>query len=184
MKDIFLVIENLKHEVATNSPEDAFKIVINEMTKYYMENLNLDNDEVAILLTDKDKTILSFCQPEYLVDSGMIPISSNDAIVSDVYKNSGDYIENNFQQQKHLNIFETIKTPENEIKPVWKMIASVFADIDEKIGVIELSRRGVQKKMAGADFTQDDLTLLRESQIKFASFLKKVLPSNYRGELK
>ncbi len=184
MKDIFLVMETLKHEVANNSPDKAFKIILTEMTKYYIENLNLDDDEVAILLIDKDKTILSFCQPEYLINSGMIPISSNEAIVSEIFKKGIDYIENNFQQQKHLNIFETIRTPDNEIKPIWKMIASIFDDGEERLGVIELSRRAVLKKMTGADFTQDDLTLLKESQEKFASLLKNVRPDNFRGELK
>ena len=162
MKDIFLLTENLKHEISTNSKENAFKIVIKEITKFYMENLVLDDDEVAILLVDKDKTVLSFCQPQYLVNSGMIPISSNEAIASEVYRHSKDYIENNFQQQRHLNIFETIKTPENEVKPIWKMIACVLEADDEKIGVIEISRRAVQKNMSGPDFTQEDLTLLRE----------------------
>ncbi len=184
MKDIYLIKETLKHEIANNTPDDAFKIIIKEMTKYYMENLNLDDEEVAILLIDKDKAILSFCQPEYLINSGMIPVSSNDSVVSEVYKNGADYIENNFQQQKHLNIFETIKTPDNEFKPIWKMIASALDDGEDKIGVIELSRRSVQKKMSGADFTQDDLTLLRNSQAIFAAFLKSVLPENFRGTLK
>jgi len=184
MKDIFLLTETLKHEISTNNQEEAFKIVIKGITNYYMDNLNLEDDEVAILLIDKDETVLSFCQPKYLVNSGMIPISSHDSIASEIYKSGSDYIENNFKQQKHLNIFETIKTPDNEIKPVWKMIATVLEYNNDKIGVIELSRRSTTKNMAGADFTQDDLNILRDSQNKFCQFIKQVLPQDYRGTLK
>jgi hypothetical protein len=181
MKDIFLLTETLKHEIAANTPEEAFRIVIKAITSFYMENLYLDDDEVAILLIDKDRTVLSFCQPDYLIDSGMIPISSNESIASEIFKKGSDYLENNFQQQKHLNIFETIKTPDNEIKPVWKMIASVLEADDEKIGVIELSRRSILRKTAGEDFTQEDLNFLRDSQRKLGPLLKQVLPENYRG---
>jgi len=181
MKDIRLLTESLKHKIATNSPDDAFGIVIKAITNFYMDNLHLDDEEVAILLIDKEKTVLSFCQPDYLVDSGLIPISSNDSVASGIYKKGIDYIENNFQQQKHLNIFETIKTPDNEIKPIWKMIASVLEADGEKIGVIELSRRSILRKMAGENFTLDDLKFLKESQAKLGPLIKQVMPENYRG---
>jgi len=183
MKDLNLLIVSLNEITKNGLSEDAFNKTISEISKFYVENLNLNEDEVAILLTDKDKEVLSFAAPQYLVNSGLIPINSSDAFASIVYRLNKQAIDNNFNQQKHLNLFEFIKTPENKIKHIWKMLATTITAENDKLGVIELSRKGETIIEAGEDFTQNDLDFVVNSIEKLAPFIKKVMPENFRGKL-
>ena len=84
MKDINLLIEKFKINTAGGYTEEAFRTTLNDIAKFYCDNFDLDIDEVAILLTDKDNMVLSFAYPEHLVNAGMIPISSPDAFAARV----------------------------------------------------------------------------------------------------
>ena len=183
MKDLNLLIVSLNEITENGFSEQTFNKTISEICKFYIENLGLNEDEVAILLADKDKEVLSFAAPQYLVNSGLIPISSSDAFASIVYKLDKKAIDNNFNQQKHLNLFEFIKTPENKIKQIWKMLATTIKAEGERLGVIELSRKGETIIEAGEDFTQNDLDFVVDSISKLAPFLKKAMPDNFRGKL-
>ncbi len=183
MKDLNLLTVTLSEITAGNHSEETLKKTINEIAKFFAENLNLNNDEVAILLTDKDKEVLSFAAPEYLVNSGLIPTNSSDAFASIVFTLDKKAIDNNFNQQKHLNLFEFIKTPENKIKQIWKMLATTIKVDGEKLGVLELSKKGETILEAGDDFTNEDLDFVVNAMEKLAPFIKKVMPVNFRGKL-
>lgn len=183
MKDLNELIGTLAVEVAKEDKDEAFKSVIRQIEAFYTENFFLDEYEVAIFLTNDEKTVLSFACPEYLVNSGMIPVSSTEAYGATIYRTGRGVVENNLQQQKHLHIFEIIKTPDAKIKPVWKMIGAVIAVEEEKIGVIEISRRAANQGEVGEDFTESDLRFLENTIAKLAPFLKKVLPDNFRGKI-
>ena len=66
MKDINLLIEKLKMVTSAGHSATAFKSVVDDITKFYCDNFELQTDEVAILLTDKDNMVLSFASPEHL----------------------------------------------------------------------------------------------------------------------
>lgn len=183
MKDLNELIGALAVEVAKEDRDEAFKNVIRQIEAFYTENFFLDQYEVAIFLTNDEKTVLSFACPEYLVNSGMIPVSSTEAYGATIYRTGRGVIENGLQQQKHLHIFEIIRTPDDKIKPVWKMIGAVIAVEEERIGVIEISRRAAQQVDAGEDFTESDLRFLENTVAKLAPFIKKVLPENFRGKI-
>ena len=177
------LIVKLRMDIEKTPVEQKFKKVISESQKFYCANLNLKPEEVAIFLANKDKSILSFACPEYLVNSGMIPVSSTDAIVSTIFRTGRSVIINGFNQQKHLSVFEVIPTPEKKISPIWKMIGCVVATQEERIGVIELSRRGPSIEEAGEDFSQSNLEFLRLSIDKLAPMIKQVMPDDFRGVL-
>jgi hypothetical protein len=183
MKDINELIAKLKVELTKEDKEEVFGAVIKEIESYYKENMRLGNYEVAIFLTNEEKTILSFACPEYLVNSGMIPVSSTEAFTASIYRSGRNIIENNFQQQKHLGIFEIIRTPEGKILPIWKMIGSAIEVNNERIGVIEISRRGASFEDAGDDFDEKDLIFLEKTVNILAPFIKKVMPANFRGKI-
>jgi len=181
MKDINELIAKLKIEISKGDRDTAFSAVISEIEQFYKENFFLGEYEVAIFLTNQEKTVLSFACPKYLINSGMIPVSSTDAITSSIYRTGRGIMENNLQQQRHLSIFEIIRTPEGEMKPIWKMIAALIAVEDDKIGVIEISRRANKPEEADEDFSENDLLFLQKTIKILAPFLKKVIPKNFRS---
>ncbi len=183
MKELSELIGTLAVEVAKENKEEAFKNVIREIEVFYTENFHLNDYEVAIFLTNDEKTVLSFACPQYLVNSGMIPVSSTEAFSASIYRTGRGLLENNVQLHKHLSIFEIIRTPDDKIKPVWKMIGALIAVEDDKIGVIEISRRAVTQPDADEDFTESDLKFLVNTIDKLAPFIKKVLPRNFVGKV-
>lgn len=183
MKDINLLIEKFKMNTAAGHSETAFKTTINDIAKFYCDNFELDGDEVAILLSDKDNMVMSFAYPEHLVNAGMIPVSSPDAFAARVYKMNRGMIENNFNQMKHLHLFEFIKGPGEKVRRIWKMMSTVIRAGDLKFGIIELSRKGERADEAGEDFMPENLEFLETSITEIAPYLCKVLPGDFRGKL-
>ena len=183
MKDLSELIGTLAVEVAKENKEEAFKNVIREIETFYTENFHLNDWEVAIFLANNEKTVFSFACPEYLVNSGMIPVSSTEAFSASIFRSGRGLLENNLQLHKHLSLFEIIRTPDDKIRPVWKMIGALIKLEDEKIGVIEISRRAVEQADAGEDFTERDLQFLESTIAKLATFIKKVLPEDFRGKI-
>lgn len=183
MKDINLLFEKFKMNTAAGHSEAAFKTTLNDIAKFYCDNFDLQPDEVAILLTDRDNTVMSFAYPEHLVNAGMIPISSPDAFAARVYKLNRSQIENNFNQMKHLHLFEYIKGPGDKVRRIWKMMSAILRAGDMKFGIIELSRKGENHEDAGEDFQPENLEFLEASIVEIAPYLRKVLPDDFRGKL-
>jgi hypothetical protein len=183
MKNLNDLIALLKVEIARPEKEAAFHKVIAEIAQFYMENLRLKEEEIAIFLANDEKTILSFAHPAYLINAGMIPINSTEATAAAIFRRGGGVLDNNFQQQRHLSVFEIIPTPDKAVKPLWKMIGALIPAEGEKIGVIELSRRAPDYEDAGEDFMREELEFLVSSILKLGFFIKKVMPSNFRGKI-
>lgn len=183
MKDLNELIGTLAVETAKEDKDLAFKKVIQEIALFYKENFFLNDYEVAIFLANNEKTVLSFACPDYLVNSGMIPVSSTEAFNAAIFRTGRGIIENNLQQQKHLLIFEIIRTPDEKIMPVWKMIGALIKVEEDKFGVIEISRRAVSMEEAGEDFTESDLMFLENTIMKLAPFIQRVMPENFRGKI-
>lgn len=184
MKDINELIAKLKIEISKGDRETAFSAALQEIEQFYKENFFLGSYEVAIFLANQEKTVLSFACPKYLVNAGMIPISSTDAIISSIFRTGRGVVANNLQQQKHLSVFEIIRTPEGELKPIWKMMAALIAVDEDKIGAIEISRRASKPEDADEDFTENDLLFLQKTIKILAPFIKKVMPENFRSTVK
>jgi len=183
MKDINLLREKLKVITAEGFSEEAFHSVIKEVTTFYIDTLQLSADEVAILLTDREKIVLSFAYPPHLVDSGLIPTNSPDAFASNIFRLNRGIVENNFNQQKHLHLFEYVKTSGQKVKPIWKLMGTVLRAGADKFGVIEISRKAIDPKEPLEDFSTDDLRFLDETIGMLAPFIRKVAPDDFRGKL-
>jgi hypothetical protein len=183
MKDINLLIEKFKMNTSGGYSDAAFKAVINDIAKFYCDNFDLEADEVGILITDKDNMVMSFAYPSHLVNAGMIPVTSPDAFAARVYKMNRGMIENNFNQMKHLHLFEYIKGPDEKVRRIWKMMSAIIRVDDIKFGIIELSRKGDSIDEAGEDFTPENLVFLEASIAEIAPYLRKVLPGDFRGKL-
>jgi len=185
MRDLTEIITKLRMEMnSEDPPEKKFKKIITEIQQFYMGAFQVTENEVAMFLTDREKSVLSFACPEYLVNAGMIPVTSTEAIVSNIFRTGRTVIINGFSQQKHLSVFEIIPTPDKKIAPIWKMIGALIQVEGEKLGVMEISRRGPEILEVGEDFAQNDVEFLSSSVEKLAPYIQKYMPEDFKGLLR
>lgn len=184
MKDITLLLEKMKMTLTEAKGAEAFAAVLGDIATFYSDVFGLRKDEVAILLANQEKTVLSFACPDYLVNSGLIPVSSPDAFASQIFRLGRGIIENNFNQVKHLHLFEYVRVGEGKkTMPIWKIMGSLLKSGEEKIGVIELSRKAPAPEETGDDFTPEQLEFLDRSIAMLTPFLVKTMPGDFRGKL-
>src|SRR4030043_2023460 len=93
--------KELQEDLQRLSAKEKLDQVIQKIVHFYMTHLNVQEDEVAIFLTNKQKTALSFAYPSYLVSSGFIPVDSPDAVVSHIYRSGSSFINNKFLEKEH-----------------------------------------------------------------------------------
>jgi len=130
-------------------------------------------DEVAILGTTPDDKFLRFLVPEQLRNVGTIPINSTSAMVSRTAREKRAEIINNFTTARHSTVFEAVPLDSKQRGDPIQKIMSVPVVADGRVtGVLQVSRKGKSVTMAGADFTQSDLSTLN----KFAAQLGRCLP--------
>lgn len=180
MLNITDLLSSIQEELAKSRNKDKTNRVIKKIVQFYREKLGVQEDEVAIFFTNKQKTALSFVYPTYLVDSGIISIDSPDAIVSQIYRSGESFIDNRFLEKEHLSVFEFVKTPQSETKLIWKMIGTVISYKGEKIGVIEISKRRSAYADVGSDFTQDDLNFLEQTILQLNKIFKALYDDIFR----
>jgi hypothetical protein len=124
--------------------------------------LGVRTDEVAIL--GLKKAALRFLFPPGLRAVGSIPLSSP-AVAARTAVTMMPMISNTFAKTRHVRVFEKFKlgVPEAQgiSEAIQKMISAPIQHENEPVlGVIEVSRKGVDLSSAGPDFTSSDLRLL------------------------
>lgn len=67
MRDVDELILKLKIELGKVGPNDKFKVAIDAIAEFYMSNFMISKNEVALLFTNKQKTVLSFAHPLILL---------------------------------------------------------------------------------------------------------------------
>lgn len=133
------------------------------------------NTEVALLRLEKG--LLTFIFPHELKTAGSIPVSSSSAVAVHTVLTKKVELFNNFVKVKHVSIFETVKfSPAEETglleqAPIQKLMSAPITDGDQNVlGIIQVSRKALDLKFAGRDFTLEDLQQL-ETAAKIASDL-------------
>lgn len=114
--------------------------------------------EVALLRLEGGQ--LRFIFPEHLRTTGSIPLSSK-AVAAHTALSKKAEIFNNFARVKHASIFETIKPGAAEEfttpAPIQKLMSvPIMAATGSVVGVIQISRKGLDPKLA-QDFSREDL---------------------------
>lgn len=124
--------------------------------------------EVALLQLEKG--LLRFLFPEALKTAGSIPVSSATAVAAHTAVTKKVELFNSFTKVKHASIFETVKLGKaeqpdpSESAPIQKLIsAPVLSSESRVLGVLQISRKGLDLNLAGADFTLDDLKNLEKA---------------------
>lgn len=122
---------------------------------------------------------LKFLFPVELQSAGSIPLSSS-AVAARTATNKQAEIFNNFPRVPHHSIFEQIKLngtqPLAEMPdPIQKLMsAPILGDGGAVLGVIQVCRKGMTPGIAGPDFAEDDLDLLRRAARRIAMLMPEI----------
>ena len=136
---------------------DAARISLSTVAEKIARSLGVKNDEVAILAVSTKWRHLHFLVPEALKNVGFIPLSSNSALAARTARDSRPEIENNFITTRHATVFEGVKTGNEPVEAIQKLISAPILLDGKVIGVIQVSRKGATPHGAGPDFTAEDL---------------------------
>ncbi|MGA3194515.1 MAG: GAF domain-containing protein [Terriglobales bacterium] len=126
--------------------------------------LNVRRSEVALLRLEKGS--LRFIFPVELRATGALPLTGS-AVAARTAATRTPLLSNSFMRVRHASLFEAIKLSRDEEDrsldqvPIQKIISVPVARSGEPVmGVVQISRKGLDAKLAGADFTSEDLKLV------------------------
>jgi hypothetical protein len=149
--------------------------------------LNVSRNEVAVLRVEKGS--LRFVFPPELRAAGVIPMSSS-AVAARTVSTGTSLLSNNFARVKHASLFETVKlgaaedNQGSEQMPIQKIMSVPVPHPGGKVvGVIQISRKGLDSSLAGTDFTTDDLKRLEQAAAVMARmpFMEEGAPLGTTG---
>ena len=153
-----LVSELERLASAIGADEDgASQISLPSVAEKIARIIGVRNDEVAILAVSERWKHLHFLVPEVLKNVGYIPLSSGSALAAKTVRDSRPEIDNNFTTARHAVIFEGVKIPGESAGSIQKIVSAPILLDGKVIGVIQVSRKGLNPVGAGPDFTADDL---------------------------
>jgi hypothetical protein len=130
--------------------------------------LRVRRNEVALLRLDKGS--LRFVFPPELRSAGVLPLNGS-AVAARTASTRTPLLSNAFMRVKHVSLFEAVKLgPQQEEDqsqdrmPIQKIMSVPVAGSEGNvIGVVQVSRKGLDSSLSGADFTGDDLKQLEKA---------------------
>jgi hypothetical protein len=129
--------------------------------------LRVRRNEVALLRLDKGS--LRFVFPPELRSAGVLPLNGS-AVAARTASTRTPLLSNAFMRVKHVSLFEAVKLgPEEEDQsqdrmPIQKIMSVPVAGSEGNvIGVVQVSRKGLDSSLSGADFSSEDLKQLEKA---------------------
>jgi hypothetical protein len=129
--------------------------------------LRVRRGEVALLRLDKGS--LRFIFPPELRSAGVLPLTGT-AVAARTAAARTPILSNTFMRVRHVSLFEGVKLGAEEEDrsldqmPIQKIMSVAVASSGGTVmGVVQVSRKGLDPSLAGADFTSDDLKLLEQA---------------------
>lgn len=129
--------------------------------------LHVRRSEIALLRLDKGS--LRFIFPVELRSAGVLPLSGS-AVAARTASTRTPLLSNSFMRVKHVSLFEAVKLSAGEEDksleqmPIQKIMSVPVACKDGNvIGVVQVSRKGLDAALSGADFTGGDLKQLEKA---------------------
>jgi hypothetical protein len=128
--------------------------------------LKVRRNEVALLRLEKGS--LRFIYPQELRSAGVLPLSGS-AVAARTAATRTPLLSNNFMRVKHVSLFEAVKLGaaeedrSQEAMPIQKIMSVPVVGSGNVMGVVQVSRKGLDASLAGADFTGDDLKQLEQA---------------------
>jgi hypothetical protein len=127
--------------------------------------LRVHRNEVALLRVEKNS--LRFIYPSELRAAGVLPLSGS-AVAARTAATRTSLLSNAFTRVRHVSLFESVKLGVEEDNtqqmPIQKIMSVPVANSDNNVlGVVQVSRKGLDPSVAGSDFTADDLKQLEKA---------------------
>ncbi|HUM03893.1 MAG TPA: GAF domain-containing protein [Terriglobales bacterium] len=128
--------------------------------------LHVHRNEVALLRVEKGS--LRFVFPSELRAAGVIPMTSS-AVAARTAATGTPLLSNTFSRVKHASLFESVKLGAGEGEhvaeqpPIQKIMSVPIQASGKVLGVIQISRKGLDASLAGSDFTGEDLSQLERA---------------------
>src|ERR1700675_1018000 len=129
--------------------------------------LNVRRSEVALLRLDKGS--LRFIFPPELRAAGVLPLTGS-GVAARTAATRPPLLSNTFMRVKHVSLFEAVKLGaeeedrSQEQMPIQKIMSvPVTSSEGNVMGVVQVSRKGLDASLAGADFTNEDLKQLEQA---------------------
>jgi len=127
--------------------------------------LKVRRTEIAVLRIEKGS--LRFIYPAELRSAGVLPLTGS-AVAARTAATKTPLLSNNFMRVKHVSLFEAVKvtTGDEEEKaaeqmPIQKIMSvPVISQDGNVVGVVQVSRKGLDASLSGADFTSEDMKQL------------------------
>lgn len=149
-----------KHLTAENDVDKRLALLGNALQQAF----KVKEDEIAILRLDAVNRDLGFIWPRRLVKTGHIPLNTRDSLVARTAREGRPIIDNHFTNTRHASIFEKVSLSDRRSKeeqppvlPIQKIMSVPVQSGGELLGVLQLSRKGVDPDSAGPDFTPAEL---------------------------
>jgi len=130
--------------------------------------LHVRRSEIALMRLEKRS--LRFIYPAELRSAGELPLSGS-AVAARTAATRAPLMSNTFMRVKHVSLFEAVRlTGEEdddknmEQMPIQKIMSvPVISATGDVLGVVQVSRKGLDASLAGPDFSGDDLKLLEKA---------------------
>jgi len=129
--------------------------------------LRVHRSEVALLRLEKGS--LRFIFPPELRSAGVLPLTGS-AVAARTAATRTPLLSNTFMSVKHVSLFEAVKLGageedrSQEQMPIQKIMSvPVTLPGGNVMGVVQISRKGLDASLAGADFTGEDLKQLEQA---------------------
>ena len=139
-------------EIATEN----IPAIMNLIVEYLKERFKVAYDEVAIMRLVENEH-LYFVTPRELIKSGSIPVNASQSVAAKTVTTMKATCYNDFQAQKHITFFEGIKIVAQSKGLIQRMLSAPVALQGKAVGIIQVSRKGVDLSQCGGPFGQSDL---------------------------
>jgi len=155
-------LSDLEHMLAESPTSDKVCLKLAQI-------LGVRRSEVALLRLEKNS--LRFIFPPELRSAGVLPLSGS-AVAARTASTRTPLLSNTFMRVKHVSLFEAVKLGaevdeddrSQQQMPIQKIMSvPVARSGGDVVGVVQVSRKGLDASLAGADFTSDTLKKLEQA---------------------
>jgi hypothetical protein len=130
--------------------------------------LKVRRSEIALMRLEKGS--LRFIYPAELRSAGVLPLSGS-AVAARTAATRTPLLSNTFMRVKHVSLFEAVKVStggeedkSSEQMPIQKIMSVPVAPAGGAVmGVVQVSRKGLDASLSGPDFSGDDLKQLEKA---------------------
>ena len=130
--------------------------------------LHVRRSEIALLRLEKRS--LRFIYPAELRSAGELPLTGS-AVAARTAATRTSLMSNTFMRVKHVSLFEAVRLTgaeeddkNMEQMPIQKIMSvPVISGAGDVMGVVQVSRKGLDASLAGPDFTGDDLKQIEKA---------------------